>query len=291
MGDSLWSDAGIILTVVDGLAFKSRDIEESVDVYFFRRLGIVFALAARAIGMSPTGVTVVAMIAGGVGGALLAWPDYAMLGVALLVLHGVLDSSDGQLARLTGNSTEFGRMMDGVAGYVTHIAMYLGILASGLSRGWGWELAGLMLVAGVSTIVHAQMYDYHRSAYVAYVTKGEPPPAVVGAPNTGIVGAYEAMQRVIVGLHPEVERVLVSRLVDGRVGEADRQRYRACFHTPIVYGWNLMGDNMRRLSILVAVWFGRPEWFIFVEIVPLNLLMVALWFRQREADRRFLEAA
>ncbi len=276
---------------MDGLAFKSRDIEESVDVYFFRRLGIVFALAARAVGMSPTGVTFVAMFAGAVGGALLAWPQYAMLGVALLVMHGVLDSSDGQLARLTGNSTEFGRMMDGVAGYVTHIAMYFGILASGLSRGWGWELAVWMLLAGLSTIVHAQMYDYHRSAYVAYVTKGEPPLAVTGAPNTGIVGAYEAMQRVIVGLHPSVERLIVSRLENGRVREDDRQRYRACFYGPIVYGWNLMGDNMRRLSIFVAVWFARPEWFIFVEIVPLNLLMIALWFRQRTADRRFLESA
>lgn len=276
---------------MDGLAFKSRDIEESVDVYFFRRLGIVFALAARAVGMSPTAVTFVAMAAGAAGGALLAWPHYAMLGVALLVLHGVLDSSDGQLARLTGNSTEFGRMMDGVAGYVTHIAMYFGILASGLSRGWGWELAGWMLFAGLSTIVHAQMYDYHRSAYVAYVTKGEPPPAVVGAPNAGLVGAYEAMQRVIVGLHPSVERVLVSRLVNGRVGDEDRERYRACFHGPIVYGWNLMGDNLRRLTILIAVWFACPEWFMFAEIVPLNLLMMALWFRQRDADRRFLAAA
>ncbi len=276
---------------MDRLAFKSRDIEESVDVYFFRRLGIVFALAARVVGMSPTGVTFVAMAAGAVGGALLTWPHYATLGVALLVLHGVLDSSDGQLARLTGNSTEFGRMMDGVAGYVTHIAMYLGILASGLSRGWGWELLALMVIAGLSTVVHAQMYDYHRSAYVAYVTNGEPPPAVVGSPNAGLVGAYEAMQRGIVGLHPSVERLLVSRLVDGRVREDDRQRYRACFYGPIVYGWNLMGDNMRRLTILIAVWFARPEWFVFAEIVPLNLLMVVLWFRQREADRRFLETA
>ncbi len=276
---------------MDGLAFKSREIEESVDVYFFRRLGIVFALTARAIGMSPTGVTLVAMVAGGIGGALLAWPQYAMLGVALLVMHGVLDSSDGQLARLTGNSTEFGRMMDGVAGYVTHIAMYFGILASGWSRGWGWELAVWMLLAGLSTIVHAQMYDYHRSAYVAYVTKGEPPLGVGGIPNSGIVGAYEAMQRVIVGLHPAVEQTVVARLVNGRVAHVDRERYRACFYAPIVFGWNLMGDNMRRLSILIAVWFARPEWFIFAEIVPLNLLMVVLWVRQREADRRFLERA
>ncbi|MEQ1728393.1 MAG: hypothetical protein ABL982_08415, partial [Vicinamibacterales bacterium] len=96
---------------------------------------------------------------------------------------------------------------------------------------------------------------------------------------------------VIVGLHPAVERQLVSRLVNGRVADEDRLRYRACFHGPIVYGWNLMGDNMRRLSILVAVWFARPEWFIFAEIVPLNVLMVALWVRQREADRRFQGAA
>ncbi|HUR32898.1 MAG TPA: CDP-alcohol phosphatidyltransferase family protein [Vicinamibacterales bacterium] len=271
-----------------GLAFKAREIEELVDVYFFRRLGIVFALLARALRLTPTMVTVGAMMAGAAGGALLASPRYALLGVALLILHGVLDSSDGQLARLTGQSTEFGRMMDGVAGYVTHIAMYLGILASGFARGYGWELFAAAGAAGACTIVHAQMYDYHRTTYAACVLEGEALPAIAGHPHAGIVGLYEAMQRAIAGRHPAVEQAIAGRAVGGRVRDDDRQRYRACFYRP-VRGWNLMGDNVRRLAIAVAAWSGRPEWFIVSELVPVNAAFVVLWWVQRRADARFLE--
>lgn len=271
-----------------GLAFKAREIEELVDVYFFRRLGIVFALIARFLRLTPTTVTFGAMFAGLIGGAMLAWPEWAPLGVVLLILHGVLDSSDGQLARMTGQTSEFGRVMDGVAGYVTHVAMYLGILVTAWSRG-GWWLFLAAVVAGASTITHAQMYDYHRTTYASFVLKGIAPPAVVGDPHGGLLGFYEGMQRTLAGLHPEVERRMAERAVNGVVRDEDRALYRRCFYRP-VRGWNAMGDNLRRLSIALAVWAGRPEWFIYAELVPVNALCLTLWFIQRRADKACLAA-
>lgn len=272
-----------------GLAFKAREIEEFVDVYFFRRVGIVCAHAARLLGLSPTAVTWVALAAGAVGGAAVAVPRFAWLGVALLILHGVLDSADGQLARMTGQSTEFGRMMDGVAGYVTHIALYLGALASAFSRGGHWSLWLVAIAAGMSTVVHAQMYDYHRTTYAAIAIKGHP--SLLPRPAVpGLVGGYEGMQRAISGLHPDVERAIQHRAVNGVVSHDDRLRYRQHFYRR-VRGWNLMGDNLRRLSTVVAVASGRPEWFIFAELGPVNVLFVVLWWLQWRADARFLERA
>ena len=54
-----------------GLAFKAYEIEELADVYFFRPLGMVFARAARALGLTPTTVTMIGAGVGVVGGALL----------------------------------------------------------------------------------------------------------------------------------------------------------------------------------------------------------------------------
>lgn len=268
-----------------GLAFKAREIEELVDVYFFRRVGIVFAHLGNALGMSPTGVTWVALAAGAIGGLALASPRYAWFGVALLVLHGVLDSADGQLARMTGRSTEFGRMMDGVAGYVTHVAMYLGALASAFSRGSGWSLVALAAVAGACTVVHAQMYDYHRTMYAAVAIKGQVRAARASTPE--LVAGYESMQRALSGLHPEVEEMIARRSPAGRVSDTDRLAYRQSFYA-LVRGWNLMGDNVRRLSMALSVWAGRPEWFIYAELIPVNLIFVVLWWQQRRADARFL---
>jgi len=134
------------------------------------------------------------------------------------------------------------------------------------------------------------MYDYHRTTYTAYAIHGEALPSAVGKPHGGILGMYETMQRLIAGRHPEVERQLAARAHHGWISEHDRDRYRACFYRP-VRGWNLMGDNVRRLSIALAAWFQRPEWFIAAELVPLNVAFVVLWWVQRRADTRFLRAA
>jgi hypothetical protein len=112
---------------------------------------------------------------------------------------------------------------------------------------------------------------------------------VAGQQAIGIVRVYESMQRALSGLHYEVERVIAARAPSRQVALEDRDRYRACFYRP-VRGWNLMGDNIRRLSIAIAVWARRPEWFIYAELVPVNATMAILWLWQRRADTRFLAA-
>src|SRR5580700_6528925 len=100
------------------------------DVYFFRPLGMVVARAACALRLTPIFVTVLGAIVGVAGGALLFDPSLAFAGFALIILHSILDSSDGQLARMTGQVTELGRLLDGIGGYVTHVAIYVAILAA-----------------------------------------------------------------------------------------------------------------------------------------------------------------
>jgi phosphatidylglycerophosphate synthase len=270
-----------------GLAFKAYEIEELIDVWFFRRLGIVSAWAARAFGLSPNGVSILAGLAGMVGGALLASDRYDWLGVVLIWTYGVLDSADGQLARLTGRATEWGRVLDGVAGYVTHIAAYLAILARMWGGGGSWWTVPLAVLAGVATIVHAQLYDYHRTSYTAIVVKGRAATPVSHIPmGRGLVGLYERMQRALAGLHPVVEADVASRAANGSVTPADRQRYRASF-LGLMSGWNLFGDNVRRYAFAVLTLVGRLEWF-FAVVLLLTLPLAVVWLLQRRADARFL---
>lgn len=273
------------------LAYKAYEIEELVDIYFYRRLGYLVAIAARALHLTPNTVSVLAGVAGAIGGAFIAWPHLAVAGVALMVLHGIIDSADGQLARMTGQTSEWGRILDGLAGYVTYIAMYLALVAI-VRRPWGlpWAVA-VAAVSGLFTALQAQMYDYHRTAYAAYVIKGRVPhelrqPAVSG-PLAPLVRVYAAMQQALLGRHAAVEAQIATRLVDGRVVESDRERYRACFYRP-VRGWNLMGDNVRRFAIALFVWLGHPEWFMPFTIIGMTLVALLVWLFQQSADRRFL---
>jgi phosphatidylglycerophosphate synthase len=276
------------------LAYKAYEIEEFVDIYFYRRAGFVVAHAARLAGLSPNAVSVAAGAVGAVGGALIAWPDLAPIGVALLVAHGIVDSADGQLARMTGQTSELGRILDGVAGYVTHVALYLALVAVWVRGGGGWWILGAALVSGACTAVQAQMYDYHRTAYAAYAIKGRVPTELIPSSAAGawrpLVNLYAASQRALLGLHGIVESAIASRAAGLAVRVEDQARYRACFYRPVRV-WNVLGDNVRRYTIAACVLWGHPVWFMVVTLGPLNLWLAGAWWYQRAADRRFLEAS
>jgi phosphatidylglycerophosphate synthase len=278
------------------LAFKAQEIEELADVYFFRPLGMVLARAACALGLTPTAVTIVGMFVGAAGGALLYDERRASAAFGLIILHSILDSSDGQLARMTGRVTELGRVLDGVGGYVTHVAIYVALMARALAGGGSSTIVLLAVAAAVANVIHAQMYDYHRAAYVRSVIEGrvQPERRASQAGDSQSVRlaratsrAYQAIQERLAGAHPDVERAIARRSVNGIARQEDRERYRSCFYWP-VRGWNLFGDNTRFYAIGLCAWLQRPEWFFVVVLVPMNMAFVCVWLWQRHADRRFL---
>jgi hypothetical protein len=276
--------------LAQGLAFKAFEIEELADVYFFRPVGSIIARGARAFGMTPTHLTVLGTLAGITGGALLYDERLGVFAFALLILYSIIDSADGQLARMTGQVTELGRVLDGAGGYVTHGAIYLAITAGVVHRGGSSSILIWMLLAGIANAMQAQMYDYHRTAYITVVAEGHAPDnesAKVPSWLRGLLRGYLMTQRCLIGLHAQVEAALAARSVAGRVREDDRARYRECFYGP-VRGWNLLGDNTRFYAIGVLVCLHRIDLFFAFILLPMNLALIALWLWQRSADRRFL---
>ena len=272
------------------LAFKSVEIEELADVYFCRPLGALIARGARSIGITPTGLTIIGTVIGIAGGALLYREQLGAVAFALLVLHSIVDSADGQLARMTGRVTELGRIFDGLSGYATHLAIYLAIAAGAVHRGAGSSIFLWMLLAGIATAIHAGMYDYYRNAYTAVVADGRVPRysgTKLPPPFGSLLTFYLVIQRWLVGCHTKVEAILAARAVAIRVSEPDRQRYREMFY-PVVRGWNFLGDNTRFFAVGVLVCFHRIDLFFPFVLGPMNFAFLLLWCWQRNADRKFL---
>jgi len=273
------------------LAYKAYEIEELADLYFFRPLGGLIARAARFAGLTPNQLTVGGCVIGVAAGSLLYDEQLGMLAFALLIVHSIVDSADGQLARMTGQESELGRVLDGIGGYMTHAAVYVAILAGFIGRGGGLSLIGWAVLSAIANTAHAQLYDYHRASYATIAIAGEAPPTsrhlVAAAWARRLVRAYEAMQRRLIGLHGEVEEAVAARARYGKVPEVDRARYRASFYWP-VRGWNLLGDNTRFYAIGVLAWIHHLEWFFAFILIPMNIALAALWLWQRRADRQFL---
>src|SRR5258705_597700 len=95
---------------------------------------MIAAQAARAFHLTPSIVTVVAGLVGAAGGTLLYYPRLASIGFGVIIAHSVLDSAAGQLAPMTSQESELGRLLDGIAGFVTHDALSIGLIPSILPK-------------------------------------------------------------------------------------------------------------------------------------------------------------
>lgn len=95
--------------------FKSMDTEEFLDIYFNRPIGYAWALFFKRLKVHPNVVTILSIILGVAAAFMFYYPDmvHTVVGILLLMWANHYDSADGQLARMTGQKTRWGRMLDG----------------------------------------------------------------------------------------------------------------------------------------------------------------------------------
>ena len=108
---------------------KTIEVEEKFDLIFSRPLGYVFAVISKWCYLTPTQVSLLSMSTGIVAGYCFYFQnDIGMVGWGCfwIVLAGVLDSADGQLARMTQKSSHLGMIIDGFVDNVVYISAYLG---------------------------------------------------------------------------------------------------------------------------------------------------------------------
>jgi CDP-diacylglycerol--glycerol-3-phosphate 3-phosphatidyltransferase len=89
------------------------------------------------IGFTPNLLTVIGFIAMCGIGVVLAFGNFALGGV-LIIVAGVLDALDGSLARLTNRVSKFGAFLDSTTDRLAEGAIYFGILYAFMQRGMNW---------------------------------------------------------------------------------------------------------------------------------------------------------
>lgn len=165
-------------------SFKSVDTEEFLDIYFNRPIGYLWTLLFKRLGVHPNVVTVLSIFLGIGAGIMFYFPDmkHTLIGIFLLIWANHYDSCDGQLARLTGKKTRWGRMLDGLAGDIWFITIYAAIclrlmhqplpLSLGTENDliWGWGIWILALISG--TVCHSKqcmLADYYRNIHLFFL--------------------------------------------------------------------------------------------------------------------------
>ena len=160
-------------------SFKSNDTEEWLDVHFTRPIGLVFALMWKRLGVHPNAITILSIILG-IGSAYMFYYNdlqHNIAGVLLLMFANFCDSTDGQLARLTGQKTLVGRVLDGFAGDVWFFCIYVALCLRMMFTDmpatdvrWGLWIWALAVIAGIMChSPQSSLADYYRQIHLFFL--------------------------------------------------------------------------------------------------------------------------
>ena len=117
---------------------KSSETEDWLDYRVVRPLSYLWALLFAKLDIHPNTVTIISMIIGAASCVFFmhgsfyyeGWQGLLMniIGVLLLCQADIFDCTDGQLARMTGKKSRLGRILDGMAGFVWFIPIYIALM-------------------------------------------------------------------------------------------------------------------------------------------------------------------
>lgn len=284
--------------------FKSQDTEEWLDVHFTRPLGLLWANFFNRFNVHPNVVTVLSIILGAAAGVMFYYPDlvHTCVGILLLVWANIYDSTDGQMARMTGKKTRWGRILDGFAGDVWFFTIYFFICLR-LTPVWGvW----IWLLAAVSGFVcHArqcQLADYYRNVHL-YFLKGESGSELDSyerlreefraLPWRGNLvwkvflfsyGNYTRTQEQMTPAFQALKRALAARF-GRRLPMRLRDDFRAG-SLPLMKYANILTFNTRAIFLYAVLLLGVPWVYFVFELTVMNVLLLYLRARHESLCRR-----
>jgi len=266
-------------------SLKLREAEELLDLYFYRPAGFLLVKGISRLPITPNGVTFLSLIAGLVAAWLISTSSLAAAAVWYVVAN-ILDCSDGQLARLQKSGTPLGRLVDGVADYISSVAIFLacGIsLAQGNPMGWWLAVAG-----GIGSAVHAFYFDFYQGEFITTV-RGEdnflerelarfaPSSNENRAERGGFAG-------LVIRLYVRYLKLQKRSASKQRAVVPDREQYRAAAQ-PLIRAWSFLGPTTNRSLLVVCALAGRIDLFLWLVISAGNVWLVVCMIRQRAMDR------
>jgi len=158
---------------------KSEDTEEWLHESFTRPIGLAFALLWNKFDIHPNVITILSIFLGVGAGWMFHYTDLwsNVCGTVLLMLANFCDSTDGQMARLTGKKTLIGRMLDGFSGDLWFVSIYVAFVVRlwhqpmpGSYMVWGPWILLLGAVAGfLCHSPQASLADYYRQVHLFFL--------------------------------------------------------------------------------------------------------------------------
>ena len=294
-------------------SMKSKDTEEWLDVYFTRPIGLVFAIFWNKLGVHPNAITILSIFLGVGAGFMFYHTDllHNIMGVVLLMLANFCDSTDWQMARLTGKKTLIGRMLDGFSGDLWFFAIYValclrmqGQFIPGTNTHWGIGIWVLAFVAGVMChSPQSSLADYYRQIHLFFL-KGK---------EGSELDNYQQQRAVYESLPKEkwLDRLFFYNYANYCKSQERRTpRFQEFFKQynalrseeqaasseiaeqfivgsrPLMKFTNILTFNVRAITIYATCLLNIPWLYFLVEIIIMSLLYIYMHHRHESLCQR-----
>ena len=278
---------------------KHPDVEETIDLWFYRPVGFRVAMLGRRLGWTPNHITIASIFLG-IGCGVLCYPQSLwlnLLGIVLLVMADVCDSADGQLARLTHQYSQLGRILDGAAGDFWFVSIYV-CLALRLTPDWGIWCWVLAIAAGACHSQQSAMADIYRQVHLLCV-KGRSGSELDSADAVSVQYAAlrfadDPVQKVFLWFYRNYTRG------QERLTPHLQQLRRVRTEGTLFPAWaidvsrrlmpiaNVLTFNWRAITLFVSLMLGLPWLYWVMELTVFNALCIYMVCRHESICRLLL---
>lgn len=276
---------------------KMVEVEEYFDLFFYRPLAFLLVKIVYHTRITPNQITLIAIAFGITSGCLYAQgtPYFFSLGALFFALYNIIDCSDGMLARLKKNGTHAGRIVDGLADYISTAAVFVGI-AIGFANhqdnpAYWWML---LVVTAVSNIIQSALVDYYRNRFLDYVLQRK---STFEEGLQAFREEYETIKdrkdkwldKIIISSYfkySALQRRLVSKKKKEKLFKADPQDYYKKNKIAVRF-WVLIGPTAQITVQMICSVINRFDIFCWTMIIGFNAIAAIMWIVQRNIDKSF----
>lgn len=244
------------------------------------------------------------------------YPDmtHTIIGILLLIWANLYDSADGQLARMTGKKTRWGRILDGFAGDVWFFTIYAAICLRlqgnyipGTTVKWGFWIWLLAAISGL--IFHGkqcQLADYYRNIHLFFI-KGKSGSELdnfeklrkefhsLSWKKDGMwklflyfYGNYTRSQEKMTPNFQLFKLKLGDKYGDEPVCPELANKFRKG-SLPLMKWANILTFNTRAIALYISLLIGQPWLYFIFEITVMNIIFAYMRHKHEKLCKNMMQ--
>lgn len=288
-------------------SIKSPDTEEKLDLILYRPSGFVIAKISNLFFLTPSMLSLFGLFSGFLASYYFLMPNnrQALIGASFFfILSGIFDSADGQLARISNQSSKLGLILDGICDSLVTIAIYIAC-ALPLIKSIGPIFALLVVLALYLHSCQCAILDFYHREYL-YFGYGKTEDDIYWNPGkadalANVLNSSGKKEKIMNGLRLtwiNKQQFLTSRsdlfrnsmrhyLLNstGKKREDFMKSYRR-HNLWLLPFWRLVGVNAHTVLLIVFMFLGRFDIYILAfDILIFNLVILIVRVMQKRADQ------